>query len=63
MYFLIYYTKLKKGIIKLIKPKQAIRDPLFNIFSFSFYIIGNFNNIFIKTLKKSLNNTILQVFL
>ena len=59
----MHYTKLKGGIIKLTRPKQAIRDLLFNMLSFSFYIIGSFNNIFIETLKKNLNDTVLQVFL
>ena len=59
----MHYIKLEENIIKLTRPKQAIRDPLFNIFSLGSYVMGSFNNIFIETPKKNLNNIVLQVFL
>ena len=51
-YFLVHYTSLEGGIAKLTKLKQAIKDPLLNMLSFSSYVIGGFNNTSAETLEK-----------
>ena len=52
MYFLIYYTSLKKGVFKLIKAILILKNLLFNILNFSFKSLNNNNNFIIKILKK-----------
>jgi len=48
----MYYTSFKRGVIKLIKLKLALRDPFFNMLSLSFKNISNANSFSTETPKK-----------
>ena len=48
----MHYISLKKSIIKPTRPKQAIKDLLFNMLSFGSHITGSSNSVFAEILKK-----------